>query len=56
MSVSKQETPAVIDDVMLRYAVDEQGPTEKTGEIAKEEGGVHFEDVTSLRLDYRSKD
>ncbi|KAM5153088.1 dynein regulatory complex subunit 3 [Mantella aurantiaca] len=44
--------PNVIDDEMLRRAVEEQGPSEEAGRIAKAEG-IDFKDVTSLRLDFR---
>ena len=45
--------PAVIDDEMLRKAVEEQGPKEEAGRIAKQEGISYF-DVITLRLDFRS--
>ena len=45
--------PAVIDDDMLMKAVEEQGPKEEAGKIAKEEG-INFLDVTTLRLDFKS--
>lgn len=44
--------PNVIDDVMLRGAVEEQGPKEEAGRIAKAEG-IAFKEVTNLRLDFR---
>ncbi|XP_018414092.1 PREDICTED: dynein regulatory complex subunit 3 [Nanorana parkeri] len=44
--------PNVIDDEMLRRAVEEQGPSEEAGRIAKAEG-IDFKDVASLRLDFR---
>ena len=46
--------PAVIDDEMLRRAVEEQGPKEEAGRIAKQEG-IAYSDVIALRLDFRSK-
>ena len=46
--------PAVIDDEMLRRAVEEQGPKEEAGKIAKNEG-ISYCDVITLRLDFRSK-
>ena len=46
--------PAVVDDEMLRKAVEEQGPKEEAGKIAKQEG-VSYCDVLALRLDFRSK-
>ena len=45
--------PAVIDDDMLRRAVEEQGPKEEAGRIAKQEG-ISYCDVKALRLDFRS--
>ncbi|XP_039255654.1 dynein regulatory complex subunit 3-like [Styela clava] len=45
--------PAVIDDEMLRKAVEEQGPKEEAGRIAKQEG-IDYKDVLSLRLDFRN--
>lgn len=46
--------PAVIDEEMLKKAVEEQGPKEEAGKIAKQEG-IDFGDVSSLRLDFLSK-
>lgn len=46
--------PAVIDDEMLRKAVEEQGPKEEAGRIAKQEG-LDYKDILALRLDFRSK-
>lgn len=43
--------PAVIDEDMLKKAVEEQGPKEEAGKIAKAEG-IDFGDVLSLRLDF----
>jgi len=45
--------PAVIDEEILQTAVEEQGPKEEAGKIARDEG-IDFSDVTSLRLDYKS--
>ena len=45
--------PAVIDEEMLQTAVEEQGPKDEAGKIARDEG-IDFGDVTSLRLDYKS--
>jgi len=46
--------PAVIDEQMLKNAVEEQGPKGEAGRIAKQEG-IDFADVISLRLDFKSK-
>ena len=46
--------PAVIDEEMLQNAVEEQGPKDEAGRIAKAEG-IDFADVTQLRLDFKSK-
>lgn len=46
--------PLVIDEKMLHKAVEEQGPKEEAGRIAKTEG-IDFGDVTSLRLDFKSR-
>ncbi|CAJ0915037.1 unnamed protein product [Ranitomeya imitator] len=46
--------PNVMDEEMLRDAVEEQGPRGEAGRIAKMEG-VSFKDVTSLRLDFKSE-
>lgn len=45
--------PAVIDEEMLMRAVEEQGPKEEAGKIAKTEG-MDFDDVTALRLDFKN--
>lgn len=45
--------PSVIDDEILRKAVEEQGPKEEAGRIAKQEG-VNYKDVPSLRLDFKN--
>lgn len=44
----------VIDEEMLKKAVEEQGPQDQAGLIAKAEG-LKYDKVTELRLDYRSK-
>ena len=46
--------PSVIDEDMLQKAVEEQGPKDEAGKIAKKEG-INFGDVLSLRLDFKSK-
>ena len=46
--------PAVIDDDMLQKAVEEQGPKEEAGKIARDEG-IDFKEVVALRLDFKSK-
>lgn len=45
--------PAVIDDSMLQTAIEEQGPKDEPGRIAKTEG-IEFSRVKELRLDFRS--
>ncbi|XP_063286733.1 dynein regulatory complex subunit 3 [Pelobates fuscus] len=45
--------PNVIDDHMLKLAVEEQGPKDEAGYIAKREG-IDFKDVTSLHLDFKN--
>ena len=45
--------PAVVDDDMLQKAVEEQGPKEEAGKIARDEG-IDFKDVVALRLDFKS--
>ncbi|XP_052068480.1 dynein regulatory complex subunit 3-like [Mytilus californianus] len=45
--------PTVIDEDLLRSAVEEQGPKEEAGKIAKAEG-IDFGDVRSLRLDFKN--
>ena len=45
--------PSVIDDEMLQNAVEEQGPKDEAGRIAKAEG-IDFAEVKSLRLDFKS--
>ncbi|XP_059139602.1 dynein regulatory complex subunit 3-like isoform X2 [Physella acuta] len=45
--------PSVIDEEMLHKAVEEQGPKDEAGKIAKKEG-INFADVLSLRLDFKN--
>ncbi|XP_059572564.1 dynein regulatory complex subunit 3 isoform X2 [Alligator mississippiensis] len=45
--------PNVIDQEMLQKAVEEQGPQEEAGQLAKREG-IDFKDVTELQLDFRN--
>lgn len=45
--------PSVIDEQMLKNAVEEQGPKGEAGRIAKQEG-IDFADVLSLRLDFKN--
>ncbi|XP_029431988.1 dynein regulatory complex subunit 3 isoform X3 [Rhinatrema bivittatum] len=45
--------PSVVDEDMLQKAVEEQGPKEEAGRIAKAEG-IDFKDVLQLRLDFRN--
>lgn len=45
--------PSVIDDEMLQRAVEEQGPKEEAGRVAKQEG-IDFADVKALRLDFKN--
>lgn len=46
--------PSVIDEQMLKNAVEKQGPKGEAGRIAKQEG-IDFADVISLRLDFKSR-
>jgi len=46
--------PSVIDDSMLKQTIEEQGPQEEAGNIAKKDG-IFYEEVESLRLDFKSK-
>lgn len=43
----------MIDEEMLQKAVEEQGPKDEAGKIAKREG-INFGDVLSLRLDFKN--
>lgn len=45
--------PTVVDEELLKSAVEEQGPKEEAGKIAKSEG-IDFGDVKALRLDFKS--
>ncbi|XP_033023731.1 dynein regulatory complex subunit 3 [Lacerta agilis] len=45
--------PNVIDEEMLQKAVEEQGPKEEAGILAKKEG-INFKDVLALQLDFRN--
>ncbi|XP_010872711.2 dynein regulatory complex subunit 3 isoform X4 [Esox lucius] len=45
--------PSVMDKKMLQQAVEEQGPQDQAGQIAKEEG-VLYEEVCQLCLNYRN--
>ncbi|XP_054851491.1 dynein regulatory complex subunit 3 [Eublepharis macularius] len=45
--------PNVIDEEMLQKAVEEQGPKEEAGQLAKREG-INFKDVKELQLDFRN--
>ncbi|KAK3705830.1 hypothetical protein QZH41_011521, partial [Actinostola sp. cb2023] len=45
--------PSVIDELMLKQAVEEQGPRGEAGRLAKQEG-IDFRDVLSLRLDFKN--
>ena len=45
--------PSVVDEDMLQKAVEEQGPKDEAGKIAKEEG-IDFAEVKALRLDFKS--
>ncbi|XP_026064760.1 dynein regulatory complex subunit 3 isoform X2 [Carassius auratus] len=49
----QQDEPKVIDEEMLKQAIEEQGPQGQAGDISKKEG-VQYEDVLQLRLDYRN--
>uniref|UniRef100_G3W306 Dynein regulatory complex subunit 3 n=1 Tax=Sarcophilus harrisii TaxID=9305 RepID=G3W306_SARHA len=45
--------PNVIDEELLKLAVEEQGPQEAAGQVAKQEG-INFKDVKSLQLDFQN--
>lgn len=45
--------PSVIDEDMLQKSVEEQGPKEEAGKIAKREG-IDFGDVLALRLEFKN--
>lgn len=46
--------PNEINEKMLQKAIEEQGPQDQAGRIAKKEG-IQNNEVVQLRLDYRSK-
>ena len=46
--------PTVIDEDLLKQCIEEQGPANEAGRIAKKEG-LDFSEVESLRLDFKSK-
>ncbi|CAM4617774.1 unnamed protein product [Lepidochelys olivacea] len=45
--------PNVIDEELLQKAVEEQGPQEELGQLAKREG-IDYKDVLELQLDFRN--
>ncbi|XP_032087001.1 dynein regulatory complex subunit 3 [Thamnophis elegans] len=45
--------PNVINEEMLQKAVEEQGPQDDAGQLAKKEG-INFKEVKSLQLDFRN--
>ena len=45
--------PTVIDDTMLKKTIEEQGPQEEAGNVARKDG-IFYEEVQSLRLDFKS--
>ncbi|CAB1342382.1 unnamed protein product [Coregonus sp. 'balchen'] len=45
--------PSLVDEELLQMAVEEQGPQDQAGRIAKEEG-IQYDEVCQLRLDYRN--
>uniref|UniRef100_A0A4W4GW58 Dynein regulatory complex subunit 3 n=1 Tax=Electrophorus electricus TaxID=8005 RepID=A0A4W4GW58_ELEEL len=51
--IYKTMEPSVVDEQMLQKAVEEQGPQDQAGRIAKEEG-IQYHEVIQLRLDYRN--
>ena len=46
--------PTVIDEDLLKQCIEEQGPANEAGKIAKKEG-LDFTEVESLRLDFKSE-
>lgn len=46
--------PNVINEEILQKAVEEQGPQDDAGQLAKKEG-INFKEVKALQLDFRSK-
>ncbi|TRY98968.1 hypothetical protein DNTS_001235 [Danionella cerebrum] len=49
----QQIEPRVIDEEMLQNAIQDQGPKGQAADIARKEG-IKYQEVTELRLDYRS--
>lgn len=45
--------PTVIDEDILKQSIEEQGPANEAGRIAKKEG-LDLSEVESLRLDFKS--
>ncbi|XP_014058431.1 dynein regulatory complex subunit 3-like isoform X2 [Salmo salar] len=45
--------PSLVDEELLQKAVEEQGPQDQAGQIAKEEG-IQYDEVCQLRLDYKN--
>lgn len=45
--------PAVVDDAILKQAIEEQGPQEEAGNIARKDG-IFYEEVLGLRLDFKN--
>uniref|UniRef100_A0A8C7JA46 Dynein regulatory complex subunit 3 n=1 Tax=Oncorhynchus kisutch TaxID=8019 RepID=A0A8C7JA46_ONCKI len=45
--------PSLVDEELLQKAVEEQGPQDQAGQIAKEEG-MQYDEVSQLRLDYKN--
>lgn len=46
--------PTVIDEDLLKQCIEEQGPPDEAGKIAKKEG-IDFSEVKQLRLDFKSE-
>ena len=46
--------PTVIDDAMLKKTIEEQGPQEEAGNVARKDG-IFYDEVQSLRLDFKSR-
>lgn len=45
--------PSVIDDVILKVNIEEQGPQEEAGNVARKDG-ISYDQVLTLRLDFKS--
>ncbi|CAF0830778.1 unnamed protein product [Brachionus calyciflorus] len=45
--------PSVIDDHILKLCIEEQGPQEEAGNIARRDG-IQYEEVQTLRLDFKN--